>query len=82
MPRACYVSYGIQRTSDLVWIVCDFFLFAPLLAGVQTSKCPSYGLREKTLVWKSGRSVAETRTRSTFWVYMTNRDLVMAIRNS
>ena len=31
-----------------------------------------------TRVWKSGRSVAETRTRSAFWVYMTYRDLVMA----
>ena len=40
--------------------------------------CPSYGLRGKTRVWKSGRSVAETRTRSVFWVYMTYGDLVMA----
>ena len=40
--------------------------------------CPSYGLRGKTRVWKSGRSVAETRTRSVFWVYMTYMDLVMA----
>ena len=39
--------------------------------------CLSYGLREKTRVWKSGRSVAETRTRSDFWVYMTYRGLVM-----
>ena len=37
-----------------------------------------YGLRKKTRVWKSGRSVAETRTGSTFRVYMTYRDLVMA----
>ena len=44
----------------------------------QEYKCPSYGLRGKTRVWKSGRSVAETRTRSVFWVYMTYRDLVMA----
>ena len=29
-------------------------------------------------VWKSGRSVAETRTRSVCWVYMTYRDLVAA----
>ena len=35
----------------------------------------SYGLRGKTCVWKSGRSVAETRTRSVFWVYMTYRNL-------
>ena len=42
------------------------------------SWCLSYGLRGKTRVWKSGRSVAETRTRSAFWVYMTYRDLVMA----
>ena len=40
--------------------------------------CPSDGLRKKTRVWKSGRSVAETRTRSVFWVYMTYMDLVMA----
>ena len=40
--------------------------------------CPSYGLRGKTRVWKSGRSVAETRARLVFWVYMTYRDLVMA----
>ena len=38
----------------------------------------SYGLRGKTRVWKSGRSVAETRARSAFWVYMTYRDLVVA----
>ena len=44
----------------------------------QEYQCPSDGLREKTRVWKSGRSVAETRTRSAFWVYMTYRDLVMA----
>ena len=31
-----------------------------------------------TRVWKPGRSVAETRTISMFWVYMTYRDLVMA----
>ena len=41
-------------------------------------QCPSYGLRRKTRIWKSGRSVAETRTRSVFWVYMTYRDLIMA----
>ena len=38
----------------------------------------SYGLRGKTRVWKSGRNVAETRTISVFWVYMTYRDLIMA----
>ena len=48
------------------------------LYSQEESQCPSYGLREKTRVWKPGRSVAETRTRSTFWVYMTYRDLVMA----
>ena len=37
-----------------------------------------YGLREKTRVWKSGPSAAETRTRSVFGVYMAYRDLVMA----
>ena len=37
--------------------------------------------REKTHVWKSGRSVAETRTRWAFWAYMTYRDLVMAARS-
>ena len=42
----------------------------------QEYECPSYGLREKTRVWKSDRSVAETRTRSDFWVYMTYRGLV------
>ena len=44
----------------------------------QEYQFPSDGLREKTRVWKPGRSVAETRTRSAFWVYMTYRDLVMA----
>ena len=39
---------------------------------------PSYGLHKKMRVWKSGRSVAETRTRSAFWVYMAYRNLVMA----
>ena len=29
-------------------------------------------------VWKSDRSVVETRTISTFWVYMAYRELVMA----
>ena len=53
-------------------------LFVPVRPGVLTSARASYGLREKTRVWKSGRSVAETRTRSTFWVYMTYRYLVMA----
>ena len=45
---------------------------------VQAYWCPSDGLRGKTRVWKSGRGVAETRTRWAFWVYMTYRDLVMA----
>ena len=47
---------------------------APALAQLNTS----HGLRRKTRVWKSGRIVAKTRTRSIFWVYMTCRDLVMA----
>ena len=50
--------------------------FVPALARVLVPE--RHGLREKTHVWKSGRSVAETRTRSAFWVYMTYRDLVMA----
>ena len=37
------------------------------------------GLRGKTRVWKSGRSVAETHTRWAPWLYMTyDGDLVMA----
>ena len=66
---------------DLPFGVVARFLFPlPLHLSpyAQEHQCPSYGLREKTRVWKSGRSVAETRTRSAFWVYITYRDLVMA----
>ena len=55
-------------------VMARFLLPLPLYL----SPHPSYGLRGKTRVWKSGRSVAETRTRSVFWVYMTYRGLVMA----
>ena len=60
--------------------VARFLLSYPLHLSphLQEYQCPSYGLRAKTHVWKSGRSEAETRTRSVFWVYMTYGDLVMA----
>ena len=66
---------------DLPFGVVARFLFPlPLHLSPRPQEylCPSYGLRGKTRVWESGRSVAETRTRSVFWVYMTYRDLVMA----
>ena len=60
--------------------VARFLLSYPLHLSPYSQEyyCPSDGRREKTRVWKSGCSVAETRTRSVFWVYMTYRDLVMA----
>ena len=60
----------------LARLVCPLPLHLSLCP--QECQCPGYGLRGKTRVWKPGRSVAETRTRSVFWVYMTYGDLVMA----
>ena len=58
---------------------CSHCLFiCPRARRSTSARAMAYGLREKTRVWKSGRSVAETRSRSFFWVYMTYRDLVMA----
>ena len=70
-----------KRPLDLPFgVVARFLPLLPLHLSPysQEYECPSYGLREKTRVWKSGRSVAKTRARSVFWVYMTYRDLVMA----
>ena len=70
-----------KRPLDLPFGVVARFLFPlPLHLSpyAQEYQCPFYGLREKTRVWKSGRSAVETRTRWAFWVYMTYRDLVIA----
>ena len=69
-----------KRPLDLPFgVVARFLVPLPLHLSPYSQEylCLSYGLRGKTRVWKSGRSVAETRTRSVFWVYMTYRDLVM-----